>query len=341
MSSDAISRFKVPLRLSLAGGGTDVEPFASTIGSTVANFAINKYLKIEIYQHKKEREDYFHITLIHADNSFETKQNSLFVMKLADAFNARFSPPENIEFDIRVTLPVAKGSGLGASSALISGLIYATRVLHNNEVDLHDIARLSFEFERKDMGIAGGFQDYYPALFGGFNIIEQKQGESKQTMERLQINDSFSDFIASSLFCFSLDRSISGDKIIADQVMHTQNNQSDSFKAQVELGSYTKPIILSILEENYDELLHLLDLAYAAKKRFSPLIVTKQMEEMEHKLRQIGARGIKISGAGGGGHMFCFFTEGIPSGVSELLPLGSIHFPVNISMLGAHHDEEN
>ena len=64
------------------------------------------------------------------------------------------------------------GSGLGGSSALVTGVVAGLAMLGDRAFDAHELARISYSIERDDLGISGGWQDQYAAAFGGFNLFE-------------------------------------------------------------------------------------------------------------------------------------------------------------------------
>ncbi len=341
MNKKSFAKFRIPLRLSLGGGGTDIEPFAGKEGSTVINFAIDKFLKFSIESGKLYQDNPIEIKIYHVDNNVESKRDSEFIKKLTFVVNSRFALKLGRELRINIHHPVSQGSGLGSSSAMIAGLLFSIKHQLGLGLELDKLAFEAFSVERRELGIAGGFQDYFPALFGGLNLITQNRGEDFPKTSKVDIPESFSEFVSKSLYCFSLPRRTNGNLIIADQIEKSKNSNSDSFLAQRELAGYTAPILQSIKLEQYHETVRLIDLAYSAKKRLSPLIATNETLEVEKRLRSIGARGIKISGAGGGGHMFCFFMEGVPDDIAEELPIGSLGFPVAISQSGVEFEHED
>lgn len=307
---------KVPLRLSLAGGGTDVEPFASDFGSNILNFAINIFVEVAISVRPSSAKQVK--VKIKSNNQFEPRTH--FSNALESSLWKRI--PEGLETSIEISNPVGPGSGLGTSSSMISAILTGLDLICNKEVDKERILLDAFTLERSEMGIEGGFQDYYPAMYGGVNWISQQRNGTVRSRETLHLGDNVKSLIESQMFCISLGISRDGEKIIRDQIMRLQTpNSTTKASLMNQLGLATS-IRKSIEEDNAELLLDSLEESYRNKKSYTPLITNSTIDEVENLLARVGARGCKVSGAGGGGHLFGFFPEGIPTDLNKSLPKG-------------------
>ena len=325
--------YKAPLRLSIAGGGSDVDPFATEHGSAVINFAINTEITFEIKYipdiRKKSIEFFFHKQRESLGSDLE------FSKQLSEVFERKFAPFLKKSLLISINNPVNSGSGLGASSTIVAGSIFAIA----NELKLglraDQVTTLAHEIERKEMKRPGGFQDYYPAVFGGINFLERLGGSQEVKVTRVAASHILRDFINRSLFCFNLGQQRKGEDVISDQIKRSKDKSSDTYfalKLQLDL---VKKIRRSVAQNDFKSLLDLVDESYSLKKKFSPLITNPVIEEMERRLRSIGGKGIKVSGAGGGGHMFSFFEHGVPKDVQKILLPQMQMLPVSLQELGA------
>ena len=166
-------RSKAPLRISFAGGGTDVPPYPQERGGVVLSSTINKYV---------------YSTLIPLEDKNEVQVNSLdydMTIKYKNEEDLEYNGELDLVKSVLKTMKVMgkgirvylhsdapPGSGLGASSTIVVCLIGLFKHWLNRPLTNYDIADLAYQIERVDLGIKGGIQDQYEATFGGFNFIE-------------------------------------------------------------------------------------------------------------------------------------------------------------------------
>jgi len=330
VSIDLIENYRVlaPLRLSLAGGGTDVEPFATEFGSRILNFAIN--LKIELIAAIEETNSKrINLKII---SGGKMEKSSDFSKALTRALKKRV--PQGFSLDLVIRNPAGPGSGLGTSSALIVACRLFIESAFPSNLRTEQLIQDSFDLERKEMKIEGGFQDFFPAVYGGMNWLIQHPGQSTVSRSSLDLEPKILDLLKTKMYVVDLGIPRNGELIIRDQVKRYQSTlggTKDSLISQLEIADSMK---LAVMEDNVDSLLLLLDQAYVIKKSFTPLITNPKIDLIEQALRKSGGRGIKISGAGGGGHMFCFFPKGIPCNLQSKLPIHTQRVKCDFSQEG-------
>ena len=171
-----IVRARAPLRISFAGGGTDLSPYLDENGGLVLNATIDRYAyaTLSFPEEKTLRVTSLDLkTIAH----FGLDEPLIYDGKL-DLIKAclkRLMPDASeIEGGLELYLETdaPPGSGLGSSSALVVAVIGALRKWRHLVLDDYQIAHLAWEIERHDVGVPGGMQDQYSAAFGGFNLIE-------------------------------------------------------------------------------------------------------------------------------------------------------------------------
>ena len=310
--------FLAPLRLSLAGGGTDVPPFCNESGSKVINLAINKFVKVEIEEIKnqfslKKTADVF----IRSTSGYSQPENQ-FAQQLSRSIEHHFSLKENLA--ITITNPVRPNSGLGTSSTMIVATLKALDVVLGTKKQDMDLIALALQIERIEMGVKGGFQDFFPAIFGGLNLINFEQESKEWTCSKFSITESFVSILNRSLFAIELGILRESERVIEDQIERSLNADSLTTMALKRQLDIVDSLGKAIDTEDFDSIVICVDHSYESKKNFSPLITNEIINQMESTLRAFGGRGIKVSGAGGGGHMFCFFPEGKPDSLVNAIP---------------------
>ena len=170
-----IIRSKAPLRLGLAGGGSDVSPYCDIYGGLVLNATINLYAYCTI-----EETDDHQITIcsydadVHeshplADSLEIDGQASLIKGVYNRVFRDFHLRPQ--AFRITTYNDAPAGSGLGTSSTMVVCILKAFVEWKGLPLGDYEIAKLAYEIERKDLQLSGGKQDQYAASFGGSTTL--------------------------------------------------------------------------------------------------------------------------------------------------------------------------
>lgn len=304
-------RAKAPLRLGLAGGGTDVSPFSDTFGGCILNATINLYAYsfleelncknyVEFYAKDLGLIDKFDL-----NNEIEIKGP----LKLHRAVYKRimndFNHGKYIPIRLFTQSDAPPGSGLGSSSTLVVSMIEAYKNLLNLPLGEYDIAHLAYEIERIDCNLKGGKQDQYAASFGGFNFLEFFS-DDRVIVNPLSIKRSIINELESSIILYFTGISRHSDKIIKDQISSLSDSNKSSLDAMqiIKQSSYKMKDLL--LRGDVRGLASELGASWLAKKNTSSSITNKSIDEIERSVLEAGALSLKVSGAGGGGFMMIF-----------------------------------
>jgi D-glycero-alpha-D-manno-heptose-7-phosphate kinase len=316
---EPLFRAKAPLRVSFAGGGTDVAPFPEREGGLVLSATINRYAHATLRPRTDGRIRVESLDLGTAlDYGSEEPADydgQLGLVKAAIRRVAQLEEPRGIDLFLHTAAP--PGSGLGASSALIVSLIGVLAAFHKLSLSDHEVAQLAWEVERIDLGLKGGLQDHYAASFGGFNFMEFTAGDV--VVNPLRIKPTIvNELEANLLLCFT-GATRAGDHIIDDQTKRYEASEEDALaglRMQKELATTMKE---ALLRGRLTEFGELMGTAWEYKKRMSPRITTPTIDEAYAEAIEHGAIGGKVTGAGGGGFMLFYCRAGAQHRVAERL----------------------
>ncbi|MDP9432729.1 MAG: GHMP kinase [Actinomycetota bacterium] len=312
-----VVRAKAPLRVSFAGGGTDVSPFPETEGGCVLSATIDRYA----YGSLQPRDDGsiriesvdFGMSLDFAATDGPVLDGKLDLVKAAIR---KLGSGELNGYDLVLRSNAPPGSGLGSSSTMMVALVGLLQEHYGLPLSEYEIARLAFIIEREDLGIRGGLQDHYAATFGGFNFIEF--GE-RVIVNPLRIRDSVVNELQLNLLLCYTGVTRESANIIADQTSRVETKEQDvleGLRAQKELAVTMKT---ALLRGELNEFGSLLGEAWHQKKRMSPMISTGHIEDAYEVALKAGALGGKVTGAGGGGYILFYVDFANKHRVAEAL----------------------
>ncbi len=228
------------------------------------------------------------------------------------------------------TVDAPPGSGLGASSALVVALVEAYRSAFSLPLGSYDVARLAFQIERVEAGLAGGRQDQYAAAFGGVNYMEFLPGD-RVIVNPLRISNSYlCEFESSIIICFTGQSRASA--VIQDQVRAATENNHSAVEALNQLKSDAAEMKQALLGGNIQHVAEILNRSWQAKRRTSKAVSNSKVEEIFELGRNNGAVAGKVSGAGGGGFlMFMTQPEHRYRLVTALNEAGSLAMPIQFT----------
>jgi len=304
-------RSKAPLRLGLAGGGTDVSPYSDLYGGGILNATINLYAYATIVPANDGK-----IIFETADGSLLKESLSIPEIKPEGIFDihagiynriAKMFPDKQLSFRLITSIDAPQQSGLGTSSTLAVAILGAFVEWLKLPLGEYDIAQMAYEIERSDLGMAGGKQDQYSATFGGINFMEFYK--DKVIVNPLRIKDSYLDELAHNLVLYYSDTSRLSSQIIQKQQQNVLNEDKVAIEAMHQLKNQAVMMKEALLRGNLNEIGEILDFGWKFKKQMAAGITNSSIDKIYEAAIQNGATGGKISGAGGGGYMF-FYCPG-------------------------------
>jgi len=305
-----IIRARAPLRLGLAGGGTDVSPYCDEHGGYVLNATIDRYAYAVI-----KTLDEPVVRFVATDQQTEKVKavdEPLLLNGKLDLHKAVYNhmiqhynggKPISMELSTFCDAPV--GSGLGSSSTLVVVIIRAFSELLNLPLDDYTIAHLAFKIERVDCGLQGGRQDQYSATFGGFNFMEFYADE-RAVINPLRVKNWIICELEASLLLFYTGVSRESAKIIADQSSNVKSGLVDAVEAMHGIKNEALTMKECILRGYFDGIVASMRKGWESKKRSATTVSNLHIDEIYNAAINAGALAGKVSGAGGGGFMMFF-----------------------------------
>lgn len=303
---EAVIRARAPLRISFCGGGTDLMPYAADHGglvlsATVARYAYATLRLIPEDAIRVRSLDYNTIATYRLDEPLIYDGSFDLVKACLRRLHVGTEKGGGLELYLETDAP--PGSGLGASSALVVAVIGTFMSWRRLSLTKYQIAELAYDLERKDVGIAGGMQDQYAAVFGGFNLLELR-GEHDVVVNPLRVDpDIVRELEYNSMLVFTGGTRLSS-RIIESQVGGYTQGDPQVVEAMGELKRMVGDAKAALLRGQIAELGEILHAQWTQKKRTSSAISTPEIDRVYEEVRGLGVVGGKMSGAGGGGFMF-------------------------------------
>ncbi|MFA5216931.1 hypothetical protein [Sulfuricurvum sp.] len=307
-----------PLRISFAGGGTDVPPFPEKYGGLVVSCTIDKYAHVSVNSSydediKIEPLDY-NITKRYKVNQHLEYNGELDLVKVV--IN-HFKPLSG--FDLIMKSDAPPGSGLGSSSALIVALIGAFAKMTNKTMTNYQVAQLAYILERRRLKISGGYQDHYSATFGGFNTITFFKDNiavipmsmSQELIKTIEHN---------SILCYTGGTRVSAN-IIDDQTTNVLKKDETVMDALCGTKRLANELSEALKHSDISNFGNILNEGWKMKRKFSKKMTNDDIDKLYSTAITNGALGGKLLGAGGGGYLFFYCDFGKKQNVIEALKL--------------------
>lgn len=304
-----IFRSKAPLRVGLAGGGTDVSPYSDEFGGAILNATISLYAHTGIETIAGNE-----IVISAADRNEEERfewQDQLPINGKLDLAKGVFNrimkdygiQPQGLRITTMADAPA--GSGLGTSSTVVVAILGAFTEMLRLPLGDYDIAHYAYEIERNDLQLAGGKQDQYAATFGGVNFMEF-EADNKVIVNPLRIRPEYLYEMENNLVLFYTSTSRESAAIIKEQQKNVTEHRQSSIDAMHSLKQQAQMMKEALLKGKLNEIGEILDYGFRQKRKMAANISNPLIEEIYEAAKKAGATGGKISGAGGGGFMIFY-----------------------------------
>jgi len=325
-----IIRGKAPLRIGLAGGGSDVSPYSDLYGGAILNATLNMYAYATI----RPRDD--HRIIIHAPDrelsltlpSHERLEINGELDLIKGIYNriVKDFTHQPLSFEITAHVDAPPGSGLGSSSTLVTTVLGVFAEWLGLPLGDYDLAHLAYRIERIDLDLPGGKQDQYAATFGGVNFMEFYK-DDKVIVNPLRMKTETLSELAYNLILYNTGVSRTSVRIIEQQKHSVETNRQSSIEAMHKIKEQAILMKEVLLKGQTDQVGEILNFGWHYKKLMADGISNDTLEEIYHTAMKAGATGGKISGAGGGGFMLFYCPDNTRFKVIEALKKfgGDIH----------------
>ena len=304
-----IYRSKAPLRIGLAGGGTDVSPYSDQYGGAILNATISLAAHASI-EPLETREIII--------ESLDQKQSQRFewakelpingTLDLLKGVYNRIQKDYGLPstgFKLSTFVDAPAGSGLGTSSTLVVAILGAFVEMLKLPLGDYDIAHYAYEIERTDLKLAGGKQDQYAATFGGVNFMEFYE-DDKVIVNPLRIRPEYLHELQNNIVLYFTSTSRESATIIKEQQKNVNEKNEKSLEAMHQLKEQAKRMKEALLKGKLNEIGEILDFGFLQKRLMAHNISNNSIEDIYNGAKKAGATGGKISGAGGGGFMIFY-----------------------------------
>ena len=294
-----------PLRISFAGGGTDMPEYYDQFDGYVVSSTINLFTNIVFNQ---RRDDSFQV--FSPDYELHRKMTDFENMELLPGTEIAVSVVKHMNYklgaDYFICSDVQPGSGLGGSSSLTVNCVNTIQTLRKENWDSKKIAETSFYVERNVLGGKIGKQDDYVTAFGGFNLIKFKKDDV--TVTPISISNSTTEEFSDNLMLFFLGTTRKSSDVLSQQLELIKNKDQKILISLDTVKDLALEIYDSLKNNDISKVAEILNKGWVAKKKFTKGVTNDRIDKIYSAGIKAGAIGGKITGAGGGGHIL-FYCE--------------------------------
>jgi D-glycero-alpha-D-manno-heptose-7-phosphate kinase len=285
---------QTPLRLSFAGGGSDLGEFYRQGAGRVISTAIDKYIFVILKERFDDKIILNYMSKEIVDSVPEIRHELIREAMIKTGLKS------GVEISTLADIP-SEGSGLGSSSALVVGLLNAMYQYQGEQVPPERLAREACEIEIERCGKPIGKQDQYIAAFGGLQTFTFKPDESVDA-ERVGITAMSRWKFGTHLMLFYTYRTRRSSEILTEQKRDTVKNRK-TLEAMLPL---VERIQNALVAGNFDDVGHALHEGWMLKRRLASKVSDSHIDAVYERAIQAGALGGKIAGAGGGGFLLLY-----------------------------------
>ena len=291
-----------PVRLSFAGGGTDMPEFYNDHGGCVVSSTINHFTYVIAHPRSDN-----HIQIFSPD--FQAHHKPVKFENLVPRKGTEF-PIAFIQYlkykkgiNMMISSDVAPHSGLGSSSSLAVNIVNIISKLQKKKLNINDVCETAHHVQRSVLKAPLGKQDEYVCAFGGFNFITFSKNKIKVNPYSFSKNSTLE--LEKNLLLFYIG-SRPSDKILTTQINNTKSQDPKTITSLKNVKLIAETLHDSLSNSDFTKFGQLLNKGWIQKKNFSNDMTNKKIDTLYEKSLKLGAIGGKLTGAGGGGHLLLY-----------------------------------
>lgn len=294
-----------PVRISFAGGGTDLPSYYERYGGAVLSAAINKYFYTTLCKRHDGR-----IQVISSDlRVFETWRDIATMDIRGSGLEIPLAVLKDLSCDLAIDLflssEIPPGTGLGSSASVCVNILKTLTTYLDRPLSKYDLAERAFHIARNILGRHVGRQDEFAAAFGGMNFITFAK-DGLTDVQPMDIDPVLLRELQSKLMLFFTGSAHHSWTILQEQERSTGNQTGPTVEALHRVRVLADRMLAALRSGNLDLFGSLLDEGWQAKKRISGKISNPRIDHLYDLARRNGASGGKITGAGGGGFLLLY-----------------------------------
>ncbi len=301
---------KTPLRLSLAGGGSDLSYFYRKHEGSSIGFPIKFYNYIHISNLDSKL-----IKFVSDKENIETHDYKTIKNDILRNVISKYKINQKKIF---VFSDLPYGTGLGSSSAMSVGLVKGISIIKNLQFNDNEIANIAYEIEKKSSGSTIGKQDHYMSSFGGMNLFTYKKDETTK-VQKIKLSNIDIANIEKNLLLIRVGGIRNASEILHDQKNNLIHNEKKFHNMKL-LVSFVPLVKNSIKNANFKELGRLISETWELKKTFSKYISNNEVEKLYDYLKSYGIYGGKLLGAGQSGFFLVICNPKVRKKIINSLP---------------------
>lgn len=315
-----------PLRISFAGGGTDMPEYYEQYGGRVVTSTITRFIYVIVTGRHDDSFQAFSSDLQShyqptSYDKLEPKYGTEIAVSVVKYLNYQDGS------NVIISSDVPPGSGLGASGALAVNLVKTITTLKGEEWDKERIAETAYYIGRNILGWPIGSQDEYATAFGGLNFV--KFEKDRTTVEPIRLTKSSLLELQQNLLLFFVGKTRNSSTILSTQIRQTKGSNPETINSLHTVKKLAENMFDVLSNSDITEFGNLLHRGWLAKKKFAKGVTNEFIDKVYDTALKHGASGGKLTGAGGGGHLLLYCELAKQQGViqkMESLGLKQVRF---------------
>ena len=324
---------KAPLRISFAGGGTDLEEYHEKfIGHTIS-FTINRFSWVIA----KLRRDQL-VQGFSPDFAGHLPPTKISQLSNVQGHEIVIAGLKEMKFkggvDMYLCSDVEPNSGLGASSSLTSNLVNVILKLQGQKWDKNRIAIKAYHIGHDILKWGIGKQDEFAAIYGGLNLFtysKEKVSVKSVKLKRSTINE-----LQNNSLLFKIGKRKHSVNILQKQIKNINQSKAGTLESLHRAKELAIEMYDALREDDLEEFSDLLNKGWEVKKQYASGISNSRIEKISKLVFKQGVKALKITGAGGGGHMFLYAENKFHSSIEDVMKkVGAYRVPFEYLETGA------